>query len=323
MRCIAQATGWAIALALGLFGARAGAQGLEGLALRWDGPADCAAPPRLHAQVAELLGDDFQESGPVEVRVRLLRTQRGYLLSLTVRSGAGAGHRELMLSSCGEVQEAVPVLIALSLDPDRVPPDAKPEPAPAPEPDAVRGHEAQSPGERPWAVGVLAGVDTATRSSVSPLVQLRGSLQRRWLQAHADLSLVVPLADRLGTSAVQVRSGMWAAGLGACAGPHFGRLWAAACAGAELGMYWAQSRGIDVTRADRALWAAGRLGGQLTHPLGPLSLQLEVSASLPLTRPTLALDDLGTLHTTAPASLRATLGLLARLGAVETAPGGH
>jgi len=317
---------WLAVLGLVLGGGAAHAQELAGLQLSWSGPASCAAPPRLQGEVAELLGRDFQLSSAAEARVQVRAIEAGYSLQLEVRTQDGIGRRELSLPSCDEAQKAAPLLIALSLNPDLVPPGETPEPEPAPAPAPAPDEPEPAPDAveaPPWGVGLSIGVDTATRSTASPIAQLRARWQRRWFQAAADVALVAPLTDSYGSEAVELRSGVWAVGLGACAGPNFGAFYLAGCAGLELGQYWASSQGVAVENDDSALWSAARLGGQLAYTIGRFALQLEVLGSVPLTRPVLALDDLGVLHTTAPASLRASLGLLVLLGSVDSPSGGQ
>jgi hypothetical protein len=242
------------------------------------------------------------------------------------------------LAGCDEARKAAPVLIALSLNPDMVPPEFETNPPPEPEPKAEtkpppepeaepepEADEPTTPGgpRRPWGLGLLAGVDTATRPDLSALLALRGLWQELWFQAHTDLSLVVPGQAGLAGGTVDVAGGVVALGVGACGGPFLGPLYVAACAGAEGGLYWAASRGVAQAESDRTPWAAGRLGGQIAYPVGRFSVQLEALASVPFTRPVLALADLGTVHTTAPVSFRATLGLLVLLGSVDSAAVGQ
>ena len=238
----------------------------------WSAPAECPDEAYVRARVASLLGrasgapvdDAVQASGHIEA------SRKGYKLSLSVKSGAAAGTRELVGEDCRALTDTGAWLVAVTVDPN-APTEPPPAPEAAPTPKAPEPQKPPPPAvaapvlvPSPWSLHAsgAVGVWQSDRPASSTRLQLGGAMGfgYRFLDVEARGSYAFPrtkgtrFGDRLET-ATQTYA------LVACAA-FTDRIRVGPCAGVSLLVTDAHLRGSQ--RDDtRAAWAALSLGAQV------------------------------------------------------------
>ncbi|MEO7034995.1 MAG: hypothetical protein ABI548_13885 [Polyangiaceae bacterium] len=100
------------------------AQGSPGqVTLRWSAPDECPDDARLVHQIETLLGQSLLETKGQSLAVRATaqgNTAHGYSGKLVFSSAQGVEERLLVHPSCDKLVEAIALVIALAIDPERV-----------------------------------------------------------------------------------------------------------------------------------------------------------------------------------------------------------
>lgn len=116
--------------------------------LRWNAPEACPDDASALQQVVAFLGQDLQATPPQELSVSAVLQgdlKAGFSAKVVFRTARGSSERYLEHPDCAKLTEAVALLVALAIDPERVrarqqaeqavavpPPAPETEPAPAP-----------------------------------------------------------------------------------------------------------------------------------------------------------------------------------------------
>jgi hypothetical protein len=271
---------------------RARADAAQGLTLRWSGPADCAQPANLEAEVAALLppGSALDPGRAFEVVIDVLPAG-GYRLQLREPSADTSSVR--VLGSCAEAAEAAAVLIALAFDGGTREAELTPEPAPAPipaeQPAAPPAPERR--GERgSWALSAaaLGDVNSLPDPSVGVMLGAVWSLRALRLGWYARYLPAQPAeAVPSGSSA---KFDLYAAALD---GAYLWSLRMFAFGPAlelELGYLHGRSQGVPNQRDGGASWALLAWGAQGEVRLHErVALQCGALLGVPLWHPSFAL----------------------------------
>ncbi|MCA9711352.1 MAG: hypothetical protein KDK70_36270 [Myxococcales bacterium] len=296
----------------------------------WTSPPGC---PGLDAVLAEARRQGAElDDEPVDLRGSIEPIDGGYALHLTIDTASGTTRRTVRTDSCEPLARAAGLMLAVALDPLRVPappspadPEAEPPPvevAPSPEPPLGPQPRAEpGPGVEPGS-STEPSPDAADAARPAPAVDgvviASGTLGRGITPAidgrvQLGLGLDAPRvrAELLGFHAFaqtarfaqQPEIGARVLGWGGSvrAGPRFtwGWLELACPVGVELAVVVGQGFGTDQTwqRADLR-W------GPLVAPgvrarLGPwVALGVDVELDVALRRPAFALEPLGDVHRT-------------------------
>jgi hypothetical protein len=271
---------------------RAGADSAPGLTLRWSGPADCAEPPNLEAEVAALLppGSALDPGRAFEVAIERLPAG-GYRLQLREPSADTSSVR--VLGSCAEAAEAAAVLVALALDGgtrEAAAPPA-PEPAPiAPEQPAVPPEPVPPIARGNWTLTAAALGDVRSLPDPSVGGMLGASWSLRALRLGWSVRYLPPQTADGPPSDTSAKFDLYGAALNGA------YLWSAGAFAfgpaleLELGYLHGRSRGVPNQRDGGASWAllAGGAQGEVwLHPR--VALQCGALLGVPLWRPSFAL----------------------------------
>src|SRR5882757_1389028 len=116
---------WRVLVALGallVVGMASAAGGAGHVSLRWAAPDECPDDVQLVHDVEALLGQSLLDAGEQALVVRaVVRSEAGgYSAALHFSSAQGEEERQLEHPSCDKLVQAVALVIALAIDPERV-----------------------------------------------------------------------------------------------------------------------------------------------------------------------------------------------------------
>jgi hypothetical protein len=288
------------------------------VSLSWSAPAECPARTQLEAEVAALLGQSLPSSGEQALAIVVSvqgDPRQGYAAKGSFESPRGNDVRYLDHADCGQLVHAFALVIALTIDPERVraiqgahepsmdalPPAAKtaaPEPAatplPAAQPTPTWVPERNS--EPAAARSLLHGARAALHvlAGTGPLPGLGAGLQatlgfhrrharvevvgRYWFPREAPVDEPPALKLELGLSTIGAR---------ACWQPLSGAWQLAACAGGDLGeLRGGGSGGLENGHTEHAGYSQLAAGIQAAYTRGWLAPELGFELSAALARPT-------------------------------------
>ncbi len=298
---------------------RAYAQGAGPLRVSWRSDAGCDAPSDLAGEVARLTRPDIHpsENWSFEVLLTQQSTQT-VLLEFGAHGAQSLGTKRLEVASCREAQEAVILLIAMTLDPEAYGAPSTPNPARAP----AEPHQelpAVRPTHRPAALsgslGAAAVFDPWSLRSPTAGPAVFGALSFRSLQVRLAASYLFARDFERVPPGASAKVDLFAGALGA--GLRFA---SAKVAGGpllelELGALRGRASGVPDARTRATLWAAALAGLWLEVPaFGRLSARFSASAGAPLRRPRFDLQGGPNGYTAPVAFLRLELGLVFRFG---------
>lgn len=317
--------GWLSCL-LGI-AASARAQLPEGVDIQWKTSSECTRPLDLEWQVTRLLAPDLTLDAPVSFMVRVEARAGGrHALWLDSR-GPRTLTRQVELGSCGEVQDAVALLVAIALDPSAeqraktlreeppAPPPREREPAqPAQPPPRRVARRRLLP--RPHALlhgSVLGDLHALPDASVGPTVgvalalgPLRIALSGMYLLPRRAHTMVPGVSARVDLGGGALELGYL---------PSLGRVVLGPVAAFEAGHLRAVGVGAQDGQVTGTAWLAVLFGGRIEVPVHPrIGVRLGVLAGLPLRRPKLALRDDSVFYATRAVTARVELGASIRLG---------
>lgn len=325
-------TPWSTVLFLVAVGSPAPDASVE---LEWGAPAGCTTQGGIERRVEGFLGRKLGEVGgePVHADIRVEVSAQGYSARVTLETAAGSQERRLEDPDCDVLADASAFIVAVAIDPDAAVRAlaAAPEPSPSSErppaiedvitPTEVRSEEppvARQPQDRrrPRGIrgaarlglvgsgGLLPGFAPGVQLAVALLVRrARVEAGGRW---HFERSVAVG-----GDGSASLT--LWEVGLTGCYEPGWQKLEFPLCGGLSAGEMRAQSRGLLENGSASIPWLSADLTGGLAYvPVRGVALRADVSARVPLNRPTFTVENLGEVHSSWPVGVSGGLAIEAR-----------
>lgn len=269
--------------------------------LVWSAPADCPDGSAVRSEVLRLAGTRASLLHHLKAQASIRPAAGpGWILSLATDLDGVAGERTLSGVSCESLSDAAALMLALILNPEvKV---AKParadaqEPAPPPTSTVSANHD--NPRRRlTWVVGAHAGAEMGVLADLSPSFMLTLGVGLGRFSMRLVPSLTPPqnvyrdaklgLGGRLWVGTLAVL-GCWTRpigrfGLSPCLGVDVARL-----QGRGLGVLQQREATVYWASAELALLAGLSLGHGVSFELGGIGL-------VPFGRPTVYLDDIGSV----------------------------
>jgi hypothetical protein len=292
--------------------------------LTWQAPAGCPDGASVQKEVIRLARVTEAPERRLSARITVDKvSESDWMLDLQTEVDGILGERTLQGRSCRAVADAAALTLALMLNPEAeqdVPESAPEAPAsppprstPAPHPDEQPAADTEHP-TLAWRVaghgGLHLGILPRPGVEFGLGLGVGSGPTSAWLIAGFD-----PPQDATVDESPDAGGRLWVASVAAlgCYGPRFGVASIGACLGLELSRL--QGKGVGVSDPDRAAitWASATPAVVLdVH----LSRQLAVRAAglglVPLARPSVYLDDIGTVHRPAPVGGKILAGLVAQ-----------
>jgi hypothetical protein len=300
---------WVVALGASSVTCVAAADGAARVSLSWSAPSECRDELELTRRIETLVGRSLRDAGEQSLSVAASAqgdSAHGYAAKVTFSSPQGSETRYLEHPRCDHLLQAVALLIALAIDPERVraaqpqqalgdaaaqssvhqaQPSAVPESTPKREAPAL-APAAQSPSLRGARIAVhgLLGAGALPDFGVGLGVTL--GYHRRSFRAELAGRYWVP-RERIVSSSPSASIELRLTTLGGrgCWLPRLGAWQLAACAGADLGPMSAEGQGLQNPRPRDGLYAAVVGGVGLTHSQWRISPELGLEISGALARP--------------------------------------
>ena len=286
--------------------------------LTWSAPADCPDANAIKSDVLRLAGASAHNSRHLKARVSIRPdAETGWILALATELDGVTGARTLSGVSCRSLSDAATVMLALILNPDVAiaagPPDGDEPPAPAaanvPQASEPKA-EKRWPSPR-WLMGAHAGLQAGALRELSPSFALSFGVELGRASLRLVPSFTPPQEYRLqdqpgaggrlwlGTVAVL---GCWAATNG------WGVL--APCLGFDAARLQGRGLGVARPRERTVYWSSAELALMASLPIGhTVSLELSGVGLFPFGRPSLYLDEIGTVNRPAVFNFRAFAGI--------------
>lgn len=296
------------------------------LQFSWNGAApSCASSAAIAERVEQLLAGASRRDGLEAAAVVSHRRDGAWVADLRTRLGVTEGRRHLVASSCEKLGAATALVLALIIDPDLqvVPAEVEPEPPPrlpneAPESEAVSSsasasHPAESarPHALHAALGAVAFGDVGSMPSFDAGASLVGALVRAPFRGELHVDGLWPeKTNAQARASAGGRFDRFGVGLRGCASTP--TLWfAGACAGVEIDRVHATGFGVtDDSAASRyqVMPRAGILLGVTAYDT--LEFSIRGDALVPVSRPTFALQNVGTVFRDNAVEIRFGLAVL-------------
>lgn len=294
------------------------------LELEWNAPPECPDGATVKSSVLRLAGVNARDSRHLKARASIQPAAgTGWTLALTTELDGVAGERTLSGISCRSLGDAAVLVLALILNPEvarTTPPptvDAAPTSARIAEATPARGSrpEDQHP-PLSWSLGVHAGLQAGVLKAVGPAfaLSLAAGLGRAWVRLVPRFALPQDvLAD--GQAGTGGRLWWGAAAMLGCWSATRGRAELSPCLGVDVvrlsgrgfgAVSEPRERSIYWTSAEVALIAGLRLGRAWTLEITGVGL-------FPFTRPSVYLDEIGTISRPAAFAFTALAGVEYRL----------
>lgn len=279
------------------------------VALDWDAPPGCPDGAAVRAEVRRLTGPT--ETGPrhLTARASIVPAADGtWTLALTTELDGVTGERILSGASCESLSDAAALMLAIILNPDLVvaTPPAPPAPQVEPLPPPAR------PWPRPhWQVGAHAGMEVGAVEKMSSVFALSFGVAVGRFSLRLMPGLSLP-QDVFVEADPKLGGRVWAGTAGAlgCFSESLGFLRVSPCAGFEVTRLAARGLGVLRPREATVYWSAAEAGLLLGVPVGyGVHVELAAIGVLPLHRPTVYLDDIGSVSRPALVGLKALGGL--------------
>lgn len=286
------------------------------VSMRWNAPDDCPDDAALMQAVEGLLGQALMsQEQQLAISINVLGGSGGYSAKLSFKGPQGSLDRFLEHPDCSKLAEAVALLTALAIDPERVsahqaqagsteqgpqpdlvtpkpvaPEPSEPPPTPPPAPrNAPREASPRLAAQDPAysvTLGAAGIVGVGSLPSATPGVSVDLALRRQrfraavigryWLTSSAQVS-------GLRTNSIELS--LATAGLRACVLPFLGDVSLLACAGADVGGMTGSGEGVDNARTRRDLFAAAEGSLALSYTRSRLAPFAGVGGSVSLVRP--------------------------------------
>lgn len=300
---------------------RARAQRPASFEVDWQRDAACDSPQNLAADVARLTQPDLTYTEGWHFEVRVTRVSELLMLDVSARGSAGAGRRQLSLSSCREVQEAAALLIAMTLDPEGqrwIEPHAdQPAAPPAQAPSTpVKPRAAPVDSQLRGSLGATLGFDPLALGKPGLGPSLVAALGAQRIQANLRATYLVGRALDGLPAAANGQVDVLSAAVGLGARLDWRQLSFGPLTELELGAVRGRVTGVPDARARASLWASVLGGAWLELPArGRMAALLSVQGGVPLRRPRFGLVGGPANYTTPAALVRLHVGVVFRFGA--------
>jgi hypothetical protein len=284
------------------------------LSLRWQTAPGCPELGTIRAKVERLLGRPLTSDAPstLEASGTVLPAGDGYKLELRTRStAAGDGSRILRAAECGALADAAALVLALAIDPERVaaldaetnteksdpaadPPlseDTGAESGPDPtDRDAGGAAASETSGARApiksqlgAGVGLSVDMGTLPRPAPGPTAWVFVEMGRLRLDVTGSLFPPRSTGGSLGADV-----GLFTVAAQGCARAMGNSLSLWPCVAFEAGRITGKGgKQLDESKAGHRVWLAPLVGLRgAWQALGWLTMNAELQAGFPLTRPT-------------------------------------
>ncbi len=281
----------------------------------WKAPG-CAQESAFRARVRDALRREPESVLEQELRVSVQIAEKPEKSGYSLEIQTEAGRRQLETPSCDEAVAAAATLVALTIDPNALPPPEPaqpprpPPPRPPSAPQAKPAPRAEPPARiRPY-VAAFGGVSLGEVPALSPLVGGGVGLRWRGLGLGAEGLWIAPQTELLPGSDKGGEIGLFGAGLSVCYSPLRDRFRLTGCLLGQAGAW--RSRGVRVKNPSEQSdwWLAGltRLGAgvRVTRALG---LFLSADVVVPARTPRFKLEDLGDVFQPNPVAARFSGGV--------------
>ena len=297
----------------------------SGVDIAWKTSSECTRPLDLDWQITRLLAPAIVLPKPVAFSVRVEARERGaYQLGLAVHGGERELERTVVLASCAEVQDAVALLIAITLDPsaeqrakvvgtapeqpsERAPAAVEPAPTRAPRKPLLPAWVAQ------LRAGWIGDLHALPDASLGPALGIE--LGAGPLRVALGAAYLLPRSAHTAVPGIEGRVDLGAGMLALAYLPELGAVALGPTVAFEAGYLRAQGIGAADGRRVGTPWLAVLPGGRLDVRVHPrVALRLELLAGLPLRRPKLALSGESVFYETRRLTARIEVGVLIRLG---------
>lgn len=280
---------------------------------RWAGPDDCPEGAVRSSLAARL--DASVDALPFDVDVTIANDEHGLTATLVI-AGALTDARTLSSASCGELADALAIVIArlvsVAPSPSDAPPPPVPAPATAPEIVVRAPLPAQSRSSSPtWNAGArMSGI---VGTGGAPVVGVAGDIAAwgvwrsfslelavsRWKSNTATVGDTSMAGVDVGLTAIAVRAG-W----------RFSRDRGRAWLVGELGSMTGTGIGIAESRGGSARWSAVGMGGAKAWPVGNhVALVGALEGEFLIDHVAFTVEDGSVLYATPRVGLRASLGI--------------
>ena len=282
------------------------------VSLRWSAPDECPDDSQLVHQIEALLGQSLLETREQALSVRVSAqgdAEHGYAAKLSFTSPEGSEERVLEHPSCEKLVEALSLVIALAIDPERVrstqsaresnavtvpgPSPAKIEQSPPLQPSpsvAPRSPQIAHEGPRSEAIPVLPGLRLAVHglAGAGPLPDFGGGVEAAlgWQSPRFRAELLgrywVPRDRAIAGTSADLRLELVTLGARACWSLPTQAWRVSACAGNDWGNLRGTGQGLENSRSRDALYAQLSGGVQVAYTRSRLVPEggFEVSGAL-------------------------------------------
>jgi len=283
--------------------------------LRWQAPLECPDDLALVTSIEGFLGQPVAKTREQQLAIEahvVGDESHGYAGKVTVVSAAGKNELSMEHQDCAKLTEAVALLMALAIDPDRVralqqaptsnePVDDEPEAVPSPPPVLVKATPEPPPArrERPivaessnsgsklhFNLGLLGLAAQGILPSVTPGLGLELALRLGGFEAALTGRAWAPrTASVPGAPGVGVELSVMTGGLRVCAVPARGKWSLLACARGDLGEMTGDGQQVDNSRPghDRFAGLGGSLG--VAYAVGRFSPRVGADLMWTVARP--------------------------------------
>jgi hypothetical protein len=313
----------------------------ESFTITWDAPAaDCPDQAYVRRGVEQLLGEGGPPPARVEADARVEHLDDGqWRVNLaTLREGERGG-RTLESTSCRSLADATALIVALTIDPERVAahrtstltpeeiasalaPDKpgtgsvsfSPSASSAPSASLAESPRVAAAAASPVPLAVLAGLSGDVGTLPHPAYGLTLGAAFLWKRLRLEgygAYWSSQAGQAVGGSAGEGGDFFLAdGGLRGCWLPVLGRLEIAACPGLELGVLHGQGVGVNEPLSQNSVWVAATALGRISWRIAPsLAVYLEAGIALPLRRDVFDIDVAQNLvHEAGVVEGRASLG---------------
>jgi hypothetical protein len=286
------------------------------LLVDWSAP-DCALESGFRARVRDALRREPESALERELRVRVQIAEKpeksGYSLIIETE----AGQRKLETPTCDEAVAAAATLVALTIDPNALPPAAPAEPPPPPPPKAPPRPATATPPPAPAPpariepyVAVFGGASLGEVPAISPLAGGAIGLRFRGLGVSAEGFWIARQTELLPGSNKGGEIGLFGGGLSICYSPLRDRFRLSGCVGGQAGAWGSIGVRVDnpIEQSDWWLAGLGRLGAA-ARVTGPLGLFLNADVLAPVRTPRFKLEGLGEVFQPSPVAGRVSGGV--------------
>jgi hypothetical protein len=277
--------------------------------LDWSAPAECPDGEAVRSAAISLTGAHKQNSRHLKARGSIRPADgTGWILSLTTDLDGVTGERTLAGDSCQSLTDAAVLMLALILNPDLASPSPKPalDQKPAP-PSPIIAPAIERPPRRRWRVGASAGIQMGVLRDPSSSFALSFGVARGRLSLRLVPGLTPP-RDVFADTQRKLGGRLWLGTIAAlgCWSVAIGWFELGPCFGLEATRLHGHGLGVLHPRQVTAYWSSAELAAFVGLPVGH-GVLLEVGGIglLPLSRPSVYLDEIG------PVSRPASLGFSA------------